>query len=171
MALYLNIYSIIQYENYHFNPELKFECKSCKKCGICDKTVAINHRKLECILCSKYIHIKCNKFDEKDYNYYETNKTSQFFCLNCLNDNLPLVSLNDKEFELTIEGINIPEETDVNTLYLKTAQVSLVHKLNKVVTDYNNDISRIDNENEYEEIPSNNCAYLSIEEFKKKRIE
>ena len=132
--------SNIKYENYQINPEMKFQCRSCKSCGICKKTIAINHRKLKCDVCCSYIHMKCNKFEEKDYNYYKSNN-DPFFCVQCLKDNLPLTSIKDKEFELTIKGIKIPNETDLETMYLKNEQVGLVNKLNKVVTDYNNDIS------------------------------
>ena len=163
--------SIIQYENYQINPEERFECKNCKKCGLCEKTIAINHRKLECSLCFKYVHIKCNKFDETDYNFYKTNKTMDFYCIKCIEANLPLTNLKEHEFELTIKGINIPDDNDVETLYLRDAQIRIVNKLNNLIIEYNNDISKIDDQNETDEIPLNDCSYFTIDEFKKKNFD
>ena len=37
------------------------------KCGICKKTVGKNHNAIECSTCLNWIHIKCNKFEKKDY--------------------------------------------------------------------------------------------------------
>ena len=108
--------SDIEYEHYQINPEENFVCKKCKKCGVCDKTIASNHRKLSCSLCVKYVHLKCNKFDKNDHEYYQKNKHLDFYCINCLHDNLPLVSLKDNEFKLTIDGIKFTEETDVEAI-------------------------------------------------------
>ena len=47
----------------------KIHPPNCKLyCGICTKTIAKNHRNLKCILCSRNVHIKCNKTDVKTYN-------------------------------------------------------------------------------------------------------
>ena len=43
--------SNIEYENYEINHELRFECKICKTCVVCNKTIAKNHKKLECSCC------------------------------------------------------------------------------------------------------------------------
>ena len=161
--------SIIKYEHYQINHEEIFECKNCKICGICDKGIASNHKKLNCRICMNYVHIKCNKFDKADYEYYQK-KDDEFFCINCLTNNLPLLNLKDKEFQLTIDGINFTEEIDTDTLHLRNSQQAIVNKLNKVVNDYCNDISVSTIEDESDDISFIQCEYYSIEEFKKKKF-
>ena len=160
--------SVIKYEHYQINPEEIFECKNCKKCGICENTIASNHKKLSCTICLRYIHMKCNKFETKDYDYYQKNNL-ELFCTKCLSENLPLLSLKDKEFLLTIDGININEEIDVDVLQLKNSQQTIANKLNKVINDYSNDISTSD-EYDFDEMPLIQCQYYSIDEFKKKKF-
>ena len=50
-------------------------------CGVCNKSVASNHRAIECDLCKKWIHLKCNKLADKDYKFYQdaNNADEQFF--------------------------------------------------------------------------------------------
>ena len=52
-----------QYKHFHFqdNPEEIFECKNCTKCKVCIRTVAANHHAIECNICLRWVHIKCNK--------------------------------------------------------------------------------------------------------------
>ena len=40
-------------------------------CGICFRPVAFNHKAIVCDACEKWIHIKCNKLDDKDYKYFQ----------------------------------------------------------------------------------------------------
>ena len=73
-----------QYKNLQNNPDETFICKNCNKCNICDKTVAKNHKAIECNTCLKWVHIKCNKLDAKDYTAYLNDENLDFFCINCL---------------------------------------------------------------------------------------
>ena len=36
-------------------------------CGVCNKTIAINHKSIECTNCNNKVHIKCNKIDVKSF--------------------------------------------------------------------------------------------------------
>ena len=47
-------------------------------CGICTKTVRINHRFIKCILCNYKVHIKCNETDIffKGINEFNQNQNS-----------------------------------------------------------------------------------------------
>ena len=160
--------SVIEYENYQINVEEIFKCKNCKKWGICEKTTASNHRKLNCSICSRYIHLKCNKFDKNDHDYYKKNNKLIFFCINCLGENLPLQNLKDNELMLTLAGINFNEEINVDALHLQSSQQTIVNKLNKVVHDYCHDVST--DEDDSEEVSPIQCKYYSIEEFKSEKL-
>ena len=52
------------------------------KCQACTKTIAKNHRKIQCHFCNSFIHIKCNRTDTKTYNSIVQNKLLPV-CLNC----------------------------------------------------------------------------------------
>ena len=52
------------------------------KCLFCKKTIAKNHRKIECHFCNNYCHLKCNGTDTKTYNNILKQKHLPV-CLNC----------------------------------------------------------------------------------------
>ena len=52
------------------------------KCNQCLKTIAKNHRKLHCITCLSYIHMKCSNTDVKSYNKIIKDNLPQY-CLQC----------------------------------------------------------------------------------------
>ena len=86
-------------------------------CGICHKSVARNHRALQCDTCEAWIHIKCNYVSA---NVYERLKesTEAWFCINCIKDNLPLFSVSGEQLILLNQGKNlelddIPENIDL----------------------------------------------------------
>ena len=57
------------------------------------------------------VHIKCNKFENKDYiTFFQGNEHLYFYCIKCLADTLPLLNLNNNQFNLTGQGIDFPEE-------------------------------------------------------------
>ena len=83
-------------------------------CGVCGKAVGDNHRSIECELCGSWIHIKCNKFDKKDYNLYQDNTDKCFFCIKCSAENIAFSLLNDNQFEIYVKnGINYLPDTDI----------------------------------------------------------
>ena len=91
------------------------------------------------------------------------------YCRSCLKDSLPFSDLSEKQFELTMQGINYPHETDLDALNLSKTQMLMVNKLNKMVNDFINDTNS--DEDEYEDnISIVDCKYFSIEEFKKRKF-
>ena len=66
-------------------------------CGICSKTVAINHQALKCDKYNLWIHIKCNKIKKQTYNYLKSN-SSHWFCISCTKEFLPFSSIKDEGF-------------------------------------------------------------------------
>ena len=88
--------SDIRYEHHEVNPEDIFVCRNCRTCGICDKIIALNHKFIECSSCMSYVHIKCNKFDAKQYDRHLEDENPTF-CFRCNRENLPFLDLNDKQ--------------------------------------------------------------------------
>ena len=80
----------------------------------------------------KLVHIKCNKFDAKQYERYLEDENPTF-CLSCNRENLPFLDLNDKQYGLTMNGVNYPEETDVNDLFLSESQLRMINKINNLM--------------------------------------
>ena len=94
---------------------------------------------MECDNCRKYVHIKCNKFDDKQFKRYEKDENPTF-CLSCNQESLPFLKLTDKQHKLTIDGINYPEEIEVNNLFLNESQLSIINKINNLMNNYSNNV-------------------------------
>ena len=88
-----------EYNFHNDNPNTPFECKNCRTCDICNRTIAKNHKHLDCNQCGKKVHGKCNKLNDKDLKFYRENPDS-FTCTTCLKNALPMHNLNDKQFDL-----------------------------------------------------------------------
>ena len=79
-------------------PQFCLTCKpNTKKCGICNKTIAANHKKLKCKNCHLFVHIKCNETDIKTYDKINHDKMSTI-CISCQPNNIPFMGLNDLDF-------------------------------------------------------------------------
>ena len=152
-----------QYNYYQTNLNEVFECKNCSMCSVCEKNVAKNHLAIECDICSKWIHIKCNKFSKKDYSTYLDDKTLKFYCIKCLRDTLPALGLNDNEFNLTMNGIDFPEEINVNEIYLNDSQIETINKINKAISNgFTCNKDDTDSEND---VPIVDCKYYTTDEL------
>ena len=159
-----------QYRQFQENPNEIFECKNCNKCGVCNKIVATNHHAIECNLCLKWVHIKCNKLDKKDYETFKANENKHFFCINCLADSLPLLNLDSQQFDLTSQGIDFPEDIDINEIFLSPNQLQMIKKINEAVDnslDLNSDIN--DTDNDYEVHPID-CKYYTTDQFNAQKL-
>ena len=123
-----NKLTIKQYKHFQNNQEETFECKNCTKCQVCNKTVAANHRAIECSICLKWIHIKCYKLDQKDYNTFQTNEDTHFYCIKGMTDALPFLNLNNNQFDLTSRAIDFPDEVNIDDIFLSTTQLDMINK-------------------------------------------
>ena len=152
-----------QYKYYQKNPDEEFTCKECDKCGICNKTVAKNHHAIECNICSKWIHKKCNKLGTKDYNNFQNNEDSNFYCIKCLRETLPTLSLDNNEFDLLMKGIDVPGELDVNEIFLSNSQIEMINKINKAIS---NELGEPKEKNDdIDDILPIDCKYYPIKQF------
>ena len=157
-----NKMSDIQYEHHEINYEDIFRCRKCRTCGICDKLIASNQKFIYCDNCTGLVHIKCNKFDDKQHEkYLKQQDKYPTFCLNCNQENLPFLKLTDKQHSLTIYGIDYPEEMDINNLFLNKSQVRIVNKINNLMSQYSNNILDYD-----DDVPFIDCKYYSADSFK-----
>ena len=60
--------------------------------------------------------MKCNKLDQKGYNYHKNHPEALFSCLNCLTNNIPFSNLDNNQFNLCVKlGVNyITNDFDIN---------------------------------------------------------
>ena len=102
--------------DYVLNHLDEFDCRSCLTCNLCQKLVAGNHRGILCDLCNKWVHAKCNKLEQRDFQKFQDDNSLHFLCSLCLRDTLPTLYLN--EFHLTMKGIIYSENLDINNITL-----------------------------------------------------
>ena len=124
---------------------IKFPCK------VCTKSVAKNHRKLQCSACNQWVHLKCNNLDKKSYETLNTDN-QPWYCISCIRSFIPYSDLTDVQLNLTLSGTNIPS-TDTTILNCPPNFKSLFKDLN--------DISST----------AINCKYYDIIEFNKSQPE
>ena len=122
---------------------------------VCDKMVAKNHRAIECNTCFKWIHLKCNKKWEKIQAI--SREYQHVILLHKMHDR-PLLTLDDKQFELTANGIS---QTDLNHIFLSQTQLEMLGRFNAPINNITFDLNE---ENNGISIPPANCKYYTIEE-------
>lgn len=87
------------------------------KCHICLKTIARNHRVLNCNDCNNRFHIKCGRVGPKEYKSYQL---KDWICTACLLLNLPFtnnVNLDDSlQTEQHVEIASDAKNCDLNNL-------------------------------------------------------
>ena len=131
------------------------------KCAICTKTIAINHRAATCSICKRQSHLKCNRLE--CFKEHE-----DFYCINCIAENIPFSKLNDNEFTVLVK-MGILNANEVNTDFTPSAyQKELFDRLKTAVNNNEFDLNaenNEDNEDNDNVIPSINCNYYSIEDF------
>ena len=74
-------------------------------CGVCKKSVNKNHRTLQCDICSRWVHIKCDLINKTNYSLLE-NSIELWFCINCINTNTPYSNIPNNELKLINQGSN-----------------------------------------------------------------
>jgi len=62
-------------------------CSNPPKCSVCSRTVARNHRALNCDLCEKWCHIRCGNVKPSDYKNLQRLTTFDWSCPRCLQTN------------------------------------------------------------------------------------
>ena len=111
-------------DNFPLEVEEKYSCCACKK------TIAKNHKYLDCSICYSRIHIKCNKTDPLSYQKIKSDN-SKIICVNCKTDCIPFQSLSDLELLATCKGIENNIETLEKVSCTSTSLRSFFQEINK----------------------------------------
>ena len=132
-------------------------------CSSCEKNVNKNHRAIQCDICDRWIHIKCNFLNSKDYECLKNSEES-FICIKCIECNIPFSKLSYKEFVISIiNGVNgFQEETNIDFI-----PPSHYGHLNDFI---NQKLSTPSDEDVDDGIPPINCNYYDIDEFIKAKF-
>ena len=136
-------------------------------CGVCYKPVASNHKAIECSICSQWIHLKCNKLDNKDYLRFQnpSNADEIFICVNCMSANMPFANLNNNQFSI-INKHGILNSNECCANFTPTDfQQNIFNKLNTAINNNAFDLDTDHDAYDGDHIPTINCQYYDVEEF------
>jgi len=149
-------------------PKSQNESEESSKCGVCNRTVAINHRAIECNICFEWIHIKCNKFNQKDYEFYQNNTNEKFFCLKYIDGNIPFSSINNNQFEIVNKkGVNYLSDNDIRFNPTET-QKKYCNQIQNIINQHAFELN--DDDSEFDDECSIDCRYYTIDEFESKKF-
>ncbi|XP_065680582.1 uncharacterized protein LOC136094529 [Hydra vulgaris] len=120
--------------------------KICRHCQFCNKKIKDNHKAIQCDSCSLWIHAKCIPVDKHAYNML-SNDSSEWFCPNCISNNMPFGVLSDLELKSTLSCENPSNKIKFHEPpdYLK----NLFKTMNNVFN------------------PTTKCKYLDVNELNK----
>ena len=132
----------------------------------CEKNVNKNHRAIQCDICDKWIHLKCNFLNSKDYNLKKSD--DPFFCIKCFETILPFSKLSNREFIIyIINGVTGFNNDEINIDFMPSLQMDTILELNNFINQKFNSLSH-DNDNEEDD--TMNCNYYDIDEFNKAKF-
>ena len=72
-------------------------------CNVCHKSVAKNHRGIQCDICDQWVHIKCNHTSNSEYLNLQTDESS-WCCQQCTLSTIPFSSTSKASLELLNQG-------------------------------------------------------------------
>ncbi len=125
------------------------------KCYICCKNVARNSQCISCCLCNAQVHVKCTDFCLKTKC-----QNRNWFCQNCVNDNIAFSTIDDEEFEILTSGLD--EELHILSKVCDKFNFEPFSKLER--NKYNFDMNINADENFYAS-KSSKCSYYVDEKF------
>ena len=128
-------------------------------CGVCNRAVAKNHMAIECDICKKWIHIKCNLLNKSDYTTFQSaeKEAEIFICINCISENIPFSKLNNNEFTVFIrKGIDNPSDCSIE-FSPSDYEKNIFNKLNSAISNNAFDLDNEDNDEDGDVIPTINC--------------
>ena len=79
---------------------------------------AKNHKAIECDNCGLWVHLKCNKFSNQTYKYFQ-NDSCVWFRISCSSKIFPFSNLNGDDFLKTFHGKKTPQKTKRANTYLE----------------------------------------------------
>ena len=129
-------------------------------CGVCNKTIAKNHRNLCCESCNSRVHIKCNKTDVKTYNNI-IKENKKIMCINCQMENIPFQHLTELQFSAVNKGHNADPDSLQEASITSTSLRTFFKEINKT-----NPFDHIESDDEDEENAALiNCKYEDLCSF------
>ena len=86
-------------------------------------------------------------------------------------DSLPLLTLNDNQFELTANGIDYSDEIDPRQIFLSQSQLETLDRFNNAINNitFNLDEDKTETESE-NSVPSIDCKYYTIDDSKSQKF-
>ena len=137
------------------------------KCGVCEKTIAKNHRHITCNTCKSNLHIKCNKTDEITYNRIIKDK-EDLTCIKCKQENIPFQDLTDLEFSVVSNGIE------------NSTNIESIENISVTSTSLRKFFSEINKSNPFDDLKTSlddddddsiqiNCKYTDVGSFNYKK--
>ena len=92
-------------------------------CTVCGRSVAKNHKALQCDYCDQWVHIKCNLIDKKTYELLKQDKTP-WSCIKCTENIFPYMQTD-------------PSSAKKHD-HLTTKQQEIINALNQTTDDFEN---------------------------------
>ena len=135
------------------------------KCNVCFKTISLGHHFLQCKNCQLYIHKKCNKLNDIDYQLLKNYST--WFCINCVDEIFPFSRITDNELKLMfcsdklLDINDLPSDLDVFPSFENN---ELYKKFNDFFTSQSIGSFETDDDDEFSSNPIN-CKYFNIDDF------
>jgi len=105
------------------NPGPTGEGNNPARCSDCNRTIARNHRAVECNHCYNMWHIKCGNVSPSQYNYFYKDRTSKWTCVRCL---APATNVSANIKNDLCKGIELDSLISLKNC-LHTKDVSIVH--------------------------------------------
>lgn len=123
-----------------------------KTCTSCQKTIAINHRYIQCNTCSNNVHIKCNNTDAKSYQKIKAGMIPEI-CYLCLNNNsdidqlqsdcMPFSTISETSFRATIHDYQTPRDSINQKITCTLCNKTIAKNHRKISCDECNNIVHI----------------------------
>ena len=109
-------------------------------CSVCSKNVHEKHHAICCDICDQWVHIRSNLLNEKYYTEMKNDPNKVFYCISCINNNMPFTKLSDP---ICKKGVILSDEVIENDQLSALNCQNYLDKLNSYIANSN---SQNDNE-------------------------
>ena len=107
-------------------------------CSVCSKNVNKNHHAICCDICDQWVHVRCNMLDTKDYTEMKNDPAKIFYCISCINDNMPFTKLSDLDYNAAVKkGVMLSDEVIQNNILSTLNCQQYLDKLNSYIANSN----------------------------------
>ena len=135
-------------------------------CKCCAKQVSSRNHAIQCDICDKWVHKKCNKLNDIDYRSLQASPLP-WYCIICTSEIFPFSVLTDIQLSLQLSSnsnINFDILPPNISLDPNPTKNNLFIDFNSYVSE--NSSGNIDNNDDNITLhPQVNCKYYGIDEF------